>query len=162
MPYGECYNKMNYCYKKEKTMDNTEMTEKLRSIAESVNSGLKDSVLGMIEPRFVSYDPEEGSVTMEFPALEWEKNRYGIMQGGIVATMLDFSGVFAATTCFDNPVTVSLQVSYLRACKIGGTMVCRVLITKPGRSVVHTFARLWEKSAPDKLIATANTVYHAP
>ena len=141
-------------------MTNEEFETKVRAMLDDINEKQADTVLGMMQPRFVACDAQAQTLTLAFPAQRWERNPIGVMQGGVVATALDYS-VACLALCYAaaDPVTVSLQVSYLRGAPIGGTLRVRVRATKVGRSLIHAFAECYEEKTPDKLVATANVAY---
>lgn len=139
-----------------------QMEERIKAFIQNVNDTQSDAILGMIRPRFVACDCEEQTLTMAFPAMHWERNPLGVMQGGVVATILDFAiACLTINYAGDAPVTVSLQTSYLRGCPIDGTLMVRVRATKVGRTLLHAFAECWEEKTPGKLVATANGAYMA-
>ena len=141
-------------------MTNEEFEAKVRTMLDDINRNQADTVLGMMQPRFVACDAQAQTLTLAFPAQSWERNPIGIMQGGVVATALDYS-VACLAICYstERPVTVSLQVSYLRGAPVDGELQVRVRATKVGRSLIHAFAECWEAQTPDKLVATANVAY---
>ena len=144
-------------------MTDQEMEAKVRALIEDVNTNQSDTILGMVQPRFVACDAAAQTLELAFPAQRWERNPIGVMQGGVVATVLDYSvACLAIAFSTDNPVTVSLQVSYLRGAPIGGELHVRVRATKVGRTLIHAFAECFEAQSPEKLVATANVAYMAP
>ena len=143
-------------------LDRQDMEEKIRSFISGINESEADAILGMLKPRFVDCDAEEKTLVMAYPAMEWERNPLGIMQGGVMATILDFSvACLAVYYCGDAPVTVSFQVSYLRPAPIRGELMVKVRATKVGRTMLHAFVECWPSDAPGKLCATANGAYAA-
>ena len=141
-------------------MTNEQMEAKVRDILAEIQETQGDAILGMIQPRFVACDVEAQTLTLAYPGQHWERNPLNVMQGGVVATILDFS-VACLTLAYTGgkPVTVSLQVSYLRGAPISGELVVKVSATKLGRTLVHAFVESWEAQSPDKLVATANVAY---
>jgi len=138
------------------------MEEHIRAFLKDIDENQADSIIGMLHPSFVDCDPEEATLTMSYPAMAWERNPLNVMQGGVVATILDFSiACMAVYYGGSKAVTVSLQTSYLRGCPIDGTLVVKVRVTKPGRTMIHAFAECWEEKTPDKLVATSVGVYYA-
>ena len=139
-----------------------QMEEHIKKLLSDINENQADTILGMLHPAFVECSAEEGSVKLSYPAMAWERNPIGVMQGGVVATILD-----AAIACLsvnyagDAPMTISLQTSYLRGCPINGTLMVRARATKVGRSLFHAFAECWEENSPGKLVATATSAYMA-
>jgi len=141
-------------------MTTQEMEEKIRALLDDVNQNQRDTILGMVEPHFVACNAAAQTLELSFPARPWERNPIGVMQGGVVATVLDYSvACLAIVFSTEKPVTVSLQVSYLRGAPIGGQLHVRVQATKIGRSLIHAFAECFEEKSPDKLVATANVAY---
>ncbi|MBR2879888.1 MAG: PaaI family thioesterase [Oscillospiraceae bacterium] len=138
------------------------MEESIRAFLDKINREQGDSIIGMLQPRFVECSAEEASLTMAYPAMAWERNPLNVMQGGVVATILDFSiACLAVYYGGDKAVTVSLPTSYLRGCPIDGTLVVKVKATKAGRTMIHAYSECWEEKTPDKLVATSVGVYYA-
>ena len=139
-----------------------QMEEHIKAFIQDILDNQSDCVLGMIKPSFRECDAEEGTLTLAFPAMHWERNPLGVMQGGVVATILDFA--IACLSCWygsGKAVTISLQTSYLRGCPIDGTLIVKVRATNAGRTMIHCFAESWEENTPEKLVATAVGVYKA-
>ncbi|MBE7016993.1 MAG: PaaI family thioesterase [Ruminococcaceae bacterium] len=138
------------------------MEEGIRAFLDKINREQSDTIIGMLHPRFVECSAEEASLTMAYPAMAWERNPLNVMQGGVVATILDFSiACLAVYYGGDKAVTVSLQTSYLRGCPIDGTLIVKVKATKAGRTMIHAYSECWEEKTPDKLVATSVGVYYA-
>lgn len=138
------------------------MEEHMHTFLKNIEENQSDSIIGMLRPSFVECSAEEATLTMSYPAMAWERNPLNVMQGGVVATILDFSIACMATYYGgEKAVTVSLQTSYLRGCPIDGTLVVKVRATKAGRTMIHAFAECWEEKTPDKLVATCVGVYYA-
>ena len=138
------------------------MEESIRAFVEKTNAEQADTIIGMLHPRFVECSAEEAALTMAYPAMAWERNPLNVMQGGVVATILDFSiACLAVYYGGDKAVTVSLQTSYLRGCPIDGTLIVKVKATKAGRTMIHAYAECWEEKTPDKTVATSVGVYYA-
>lgn len=138
------------------------MEESIRAFLDKIDKEQGDSIIGMLQPRFVECSAEEATLTMAYPAMAWERNPLNVMQGGVVATILDFSiACLAVYYGGDKAVTVSLQTSYLRGCPIDGTLVVKVKATKAGRTMIHAYSECWEEKTPDKLVATSVGVYYA-
>ena len=138
------------------------MEEYMKSFLKNIEDTQGDTIIGMLKPNFVDCDPEEATVTLSYPAMKWERNPLNVMQGGVVATILDFSiACLAVYYGGEKAVTVSLQTSYLRGCPIDGTLVVKVKATKAGRTMIHAYSECWEEKTPDKLVATSVGVYYA-
>jgi len=137
-----------------------DMERCIRGFVDKINGENADTMCGLIKPQFVSCDDAEQTLVMSYPAQYWEQNPIGRMQGGVVAAILDFTGGCLAVYYGGKmAVTVSLQVSYLRAGPTQGNVLVKARLTKSGRTLLHAFAECWSEDAPGKLIATANMVY---
>ena len=138
------------------------MEESIRAFLDKINAEQADTIIGMLHPRFVECSAEDATVTLAYPAMAWERNPLNVMQGGVVATILDFSiACLAVYNGGEKAVTLSLQTSYLRGCPIDGTLVVKVKATKTGRTMIHAYSECWEEKTPDKLVATSVGVYYA-
>lgn len=139
-----------------------QMEEHVKKMLSNIRENMADTILGMLQGEFVECSYEEASVTLSFPAMRWERNPINLMQGGVVATILDFALACLATYYgSEKAVTVSLQTSYLRGCPIDGRLVVKARATKTGRTMIHAAAECWEEKTPDKTVATCVGVYYA-
>lgn len=109
--------------------------------------------------RLLSADPATGKVRVAFEPGEQFLQGNNVIQGGIVATMLDFAMAFAAMSALpegQGGTTTSMTVSYLRPVKPGRYEAVATL-DKKGRSVLFARAELWPEGGGD-LVATATSV----
>ena len=114
----------------------------------------------MLAPEFVSCCAEESSLTLRCRVQAWELNPYGIVHGGVVASMLDtVLGVLVNIVCNTLAVTVSLQTSFLRSAQAGDSVIVAGKIVYRGKSIVHCEAKAWCEGNEDELIATATAVF---
>ena len=145
-------------------MTNQELKDKVFELLTHVDTLEKDTILSMIKPRFVDCDAEALTLTLAYPLMEWERNPMHILQGGIPATIFDYSMgclAVAVNPTSPRPMTASLQVSYLRAAPIGNELIVKSKATMVGRTLIHATAEGWIASEPEKLVATAVTTYIA-
>ena len=143
-------------------LDNAELETRIRGFLERINETNADAMCGMIKGSFVSVNAEIPELIVEYPVQYWERNAIGRMQGGVMGTLLDFtSGCLSCAITGGKPVTVTLNISYLRAGPLEGTRMVRTRATKLGRTLNYFAAECWEKSEPGKLIATASCVFMA-
>ncbi|SDU91449.1 PaaI family thioesterase [Pseudomonas vancouverensis] len=81
----------------------------------------------------------------------------GVIQGGIVAAMLDFGLAFAALSVLDTgctAVTTALNVNYLRPASLGRYHV-HAFLEKQGRTLIYVSAKLLD--ANERPIAIASS-----
>ena len=107
----------------------------------------------------VAADGETGMVRLEFSPAAIFVQGAGVLQGGAVTAMLDFSMAFAllamlpaSQTC----ATVGLNATFLRAAPMG-RYVAVGEITKRGRTLAFAHARLFALADPARTVATATS-----
>lgn len=129
-----------------------EEIEKYRKQADSVNA--------MMRPEFVSCSYAEKTLTVAFPVLEWEKNRVGVMHGGIIAAAFDITtGLLARFLAGQNfAPTIQLETVFLRPISIGDVFEVFVKTNLSGRKLTHLYCEGTVKSS-GKLAATATASY---
>lgn len=143
-------------------LDQAELEAKVRAFLDRINETNANSMCGMIKGSFVSLDAAVPELTVAYPVQYWERNAIGRMQGGVMGTLLDFtSGCLSCAITGGKPVTVTLNVSFLRPGPLEGTMIVRTRATKLGRTLNYFSAECWEKDSPDKTVATASCVFMA-
>jgi len=145
-------------------MTETERATFLANIAEIERIAAderKNAILGMMKPRLVTCDPDRQSVTMAYPAMDWELNPNGVVHGGVVTTMFDTTmGIVAYAVAGGLTPTMNLSVSFLRPAPGQGTLLVKAEITKAGRSVIYVSAELYEEGAETVPLATAQGLFH--
>jgi uncharacterized protein (TIGR00369 family) len=108
--------------------------------------------------RIAEIAPEAGRVSVQFsPGPEFVQ-AFDVIQGGVVATMLDFAMAFAAHAHLPEGVrfaSASLNVAYLRPAETGSYLAVGE-IEKAGRSLI--FARATLRRDDDTPVATATSV----
>ena len=119
------------------------------------------TVLGMLHPSVTVGDPDEPSVTLTFPAMDWEKNAGGVIHGGITALMMDSArGILAFAIAGGMCPTMNLNISYPRPAPADGTLRVKAKAVMVGRSSLFMSAEMWDLRAPEKPVATASGVFH--
>ena len=117
----------------------------------------------MLHPEFVRCDFDGQRVVLRVRIQKWMTNPGGILHGGIIASLLDFTmgllcRYFSGGTMTP---TVSMEVSYLRAVPMDGAICIGAQVTKRGRTFLNTLGSLWAEGAEERLLATATGVYYA-
>ena len=117
----------------------------------------------MLDPQFVRCDFDGKTLVLRVETQPWMTNPGGILHGGIIASLLDFTmgllcRYFAGGTMTP---TVSMEVSYLRAAPVEGSVCVSAQVTKVGRTFLNTLGSLWSDGAEDRLLATSTGVYFA-
>lgn len=104
--------------------------------------------------RFMQIDAEAGTIETEFQARQEFTNPAGNIQGGFLAAMLDDSmgPALAATLAVGEfAPTLNLNVSYLRAAKVG-LIQGKACVVKRGKDICFLAGELYQDG---HLIATA-------
>ena len=107
--------------------------------------------------RCESLDREKGEITVSYEAREDFANPVGMVQGGMLAAMLDDVMSPAATLVLDEGEmvqTLEMKTSYLGPAKIGGTLRARGWVRRRGRDILFLEAEI--QTAEGKLVATAS------
>lgn len=107
----------------------------------------------------VAADAEAGMVRLEFSPADIFVQGAGVLQGGAVTAMLDFSMAFAllamlpaSQTC----ATVGLNATFLRAAPMGRYAAVGE-ITRRGRTLAFARAHLFALADPKRTVATATS-----
>ena len=98
-----------------------------------------------------------GQVSMAFSVDRSFTQGGQVIQGGIIASLLDFGLGYAALTLLDHGqhiATVSMNIDYLRAAPAGDYCV-HAKVSKRGKSLIYTCGELL--SAANTVIATASS-----
>lgn len=107
----------------------------------------------------LALDPEAGTALLAFEPDERFLQGAGVIQGGIVASMLDFAcavAAFGRLPAGKSFATVSLQTSFLKPC-LPGPHRASARLTRMGGRVIFAEAEL-RRDGSDGLIATASAV----
>jgi uncharacterized protein (TIGR00369 family) len=98
-------------------------------------------------------DELEGVV--EVPMNDYIRNRFGALQGGIVATMADVAGQHAARAATDRlMLTSDLEIHYLSQGKVGPFRT-KTTVIRAGNETVLTRVEVFDTGAHDSLIGVA-------
>ena len=127
------------------------MTEEFKQI--SITSGFMKHNGGILF-RTISENEYEFKATIK----ENHLNRAGITHGGFIAAVVDAGAGTAAHRVADNNscVTISLELKFISAVKIGQELFGRTKIQKRTKSMVFLTCEL---TAENKIVATASGVW---
>jgi uncharacterized protein (TIGR00369 family) len=99
--------------------------------------------------------PDDPSVTVRLEAREDLKGPAGSVEGGVVATLLDYAGATAAARALDGLVaTQSLSIYYLHPVKVGPAVAVGTPVRVGKREAVIE-VKLYDKGRDDRLCTTA-------
>jgi len=132
------------------------MNERVTLLRHSIGNNIwqeKYPIIKMLNGQVLEVN--EGNVKFSFLVEKNMLNPNGILHGGVMATMLDELMGCAAWT-MNKPhlfATINLQVDYLTAAKIGETLIGEGIVLKPGNTIMHTEAKLY--NSENRMIAKA-------
>lgn len=119
-------------------------------------SAIIPSAIGeYLTAKIISIDDESYKLSMSFAANAQMYNGAGVVQGGILTSMLDTTMAFAVLSHVksdQSAATISINTDFLNGAK-AGLFIAVAEITRMGRSIAFTKAIL--KDSDDKLIASA-------
>lgn len=143
-----------------KASGQTDMENEIKSEIEKMYLNQRGSVNAMMEPAFVVCSFEDKTLTLDFPVLEWEKNRVGYMHGGMIAAAFDIvTGLLARFFAGQSfAPTIQLETVFIRPIPIGEVFRVRVKTNLAGRKLTHLYGEGFIKST-GKLAATATSSY---
>ena len=140
--------------------DNAAFEEACKAFIERTCKKTAGNLYGLMKPRFLDCCWEERSLTMCFPAMEWELNAGGAMHGGITVSMIDsVMGSLTHILCGKLTPTIQLNTCFLRGGPASGDVVVKAKATRVGRTIIYLSAEVWIAGRPDKLIATSTASY---
>ena len=140
------------------TTDAAILQQRLLEVSDHVHA-FPEELDAMMQGDYLSCDPDEQTLTIEFPVLQWEANYQGILHGGIISTMLDHTAgvtVICFLGCWGP--TIDLNVHFIRSAKVGQALVSTAKIIHAGRRIIQMQVVLLEKES-GRTIATASAVY---
>ncbi|WP_027399743.1 PaaI family thioesterase [Anaerovorax odorimutans] len=136
------------------------MEEVARASVNEVYEKQVGRVNHLMEPKFIGCSYEDQSVSIGFPILEWELNRVGILHGGALGAMFDFTlGIltrFYAGLNFSP--TISLETTFLKSIPFKDELIVKGRVVYLGRNITHLYGEAYIKSS-GKLAATAKASY---
>ncbi|HWM48084.1 MAG TPA: PaaI family thioesterase [Xanthobacteraceae bacterium] len=111
-----------------------------------------------LNTRMIALDRKAGTVTLTFEPGEQFVQGRGVVQGGIVATMLDFAAAYAALASLpegQSAATASLTVGFQSAVRLG-VVTATGMVERAGKRAIFTRAQLSDATSP--LLASATAV----
>jgi len=140
--------------------DQKRMEEFILKTMDENNIGQKDWINGMMKAEPVNCSFEDKSITWAFPLQEWQSNRAGFLQGGIIAQAFDMvvSAVarFYARTTFIP--TVSMDIKFLKAVKMDDMIIVTAKAISVGKTISH-FILTAESKNTGKVVASGAAIY---
>lgn len=113
-------------------------------------------IIKMIEPQYITCDPKEKTIIMEYPVQKWQLNPGGILHGGITSTIFDTTfGLLVHSLVKEKMITtVSLTVQFLKPIAPGEVIEVHAKINSIGSTMAYVTGEIRLKSN-EKIAATA-------
>lgn len=85
--------------------------------------------------RFVKFDPDTESLTLEYPVTAWCLNHAGTLHGGLIATAMDKT--LGCVVCYHTKFTptISLSINYILPVMEGDTLVVTATPSRVGAHI---------------------------
>src|SRR5262245_38093759 len=93
-------------------------------------------------------DPAAGTIEIGFTADARFRNPQRVVQGGMLAAMLDDThgpALFAMTDGAVYPVTIDFNISFIKAARFG-SFVCKGRVVSMGKTIAFTEAELFDEA----------------
>lgn len=92
---------------------------------------------GAMRPAFSRCDEKRMELVLSFPALDWERNGLGMLHGGVLSAMTDFTMSLGVQYFARSPIppTISYTMNYIRPVPVGGEVLVACRVTSAGRRV---------------------------
>ncbi|XP_064607038.1 acyl-coenzyme A thioesterase 13-like [Liolophura sinensis] len=102
----------------------------------------------------------DGGCVCELKVTEDNKNLYGSLHGGLMATLVDAVSTWGMEAHTSNPgISVELNITYVKGAKVGETVVIESKPLKIGRTLAYFSVDITNKKTGD-LLATGRHTKH--
>lgn len=128
----------------------------LKTIAEHASGTFNNAM----KPELFSCDEAQMELTLKFPFLDWERNGLGMLHGGVLSAMADFTMSLGVQYFAQSPIppTISYTMNYIRPVPAGSDVLIVCKITSAGKRVGTALCEA-VISATGKRAATATGTY---
>lgn len=108
----------------------------------------------------IDCDGPTGSLTLGYETKPWMANIWGVVHGGVVATLVDTCmGITCGVQCGLITPTVSMTVNYARPVPLDAKVVVRTRTVRCGATSGQISAEVYLAGRPDQLLVTASGAY---
>ena len=130
--------------------------EKVQEIVVNIRQRGGGMLSNMMEPEYVSCDPERKMTTIRYKRFKWEENGRGEVHGGVISAMMDTSMGITAMAFLDHDVsTADMSICFIRP--FGGrTFLIESEVIHLGQRIVRLSARAFDEET-GKLLASGTS-----
>lgn len=106
-------------------------------------------------------DGPAGSLTLSYKTTQAMANIWGVVHGGVVATLVDTCmGLTCASQSGVITPTISMTINYARPVPLNAEIVVRTHTVRIGSTSGQMSAEVFLPERPDEILVTATGVYH--
>lgn len=138
------------------------MLEQIAARFEQLHRVIPDSLGDLLRLEALDYAQERKEFLLRCRTELWMRNAHGTLHGGMCATIAD-QAMGSAAYCVKPgegiAPAIELHVNYHRPLIPGEDVDIRVRIISVTRTLIHTTAELYRRSAPEKICCTACATY---
>ncbi|NLP30140.1 MAG: PaaI family thioesterase [Clostridiales bacterium] len=121
----------------ERLLVQDKLEKRVREILDYITKA-SNKIDGKLNLKLVGCNAEAGTITMEFPVMDWQLNTNNVMHGGMIATAFDeVLGIFAHYFAEGKAaLTSNITVHYLKPVPKGDSLLITAKIISAGRKVI--------------------------
>lgn len=114
----------------------------------------------MIDPQYVSCDPEKKSCKVRYKKFKWEDNGRGEVHGGVISAMMDTTmGINAIALTEGDVSTADMNVNFLKPFT-GKSFIVESEAVQVGSRVIRLEARAYDEDTGKCLALSTGTFMH--
>ena len=132
--------------------------DRIRKVQERVPGSIGD----ILQYKLVRCDDENKTYYLQCSTQDWMRNPFGILHGGLCATILDHAmGIIAycVRPGKGQVPTINLQVSYHRPLIPGEEVLIRVKVLSVTKRLMHLTAEAYMSAFPERVCLTSTATY---
>ncbi|HWQ77741.1 MAG TPA: PaaI family thioesterase [Anaerovoracaceae bacterium] len=118
---------------------------------------IKESINEKVVPSLVSCSLEKKTMEVVYKVTQWTRNSFGVMQGGIIATIFDITmGILCKIySDAEKTPTITLNVTYARPVEINKDLHIKADIIYLGETIINVTGEAWVEQEDKCTVATA-------
>ena len=114
----------------------------------------------MIDPQYVSCDPEKKTVKVRYKKFKWEDNGRGEVHGGVISAMMDTTMGINAIALTDGSVsTADMTISFLKPFR-GKSFIIEAVAVQVGSRVIRLMAKAYDEDTGKCLALSTGSFMH--
>lgn len=127
-----------------------------------IQDSAKDTVAGALQLKLLGWQEKTGEYIFRSATADWMRNVIGSLHGGSCAIMVDQAMGCVANCLYEeesHAPTSQLQLNFHRPMMAGEFFLIKVRLVSVSRSMVHLSAEVYAENAPEKLCASASSIF---